>query len=600
MRLDTTLKVVTGIVTIVIGLTATIPYVLDRRINTVIQDLGDLAKRERYYTVLLGSLRDAETGQRGYVITGDEAYLQPYNAALGMLPSLREQVRAHPRNVDESEAFKRIETAIDLKLAELAQTVELRRTGGFQAAEPVVVAGKGKEHMDLLRSLVGEQISDYSALRDDLRAHLLANSRTASNISIGAGIANILALSMVLLTAHVTMRKRRQAEQAAREARLELEQRSEEARAALELRSEEAQKRSEQLAGSAELMHALDLAQTLDESSEIMSAYLSWLLPETTGTLYLYRNSRDILERKASWGDDTGEVETLDPTECWGLRRGKPHFSAGQTGLHCKHVSAELSAVPRICLPLVTQGEVIGFLTVSGAALDEANGKIERDWVERLTEQMALSLNNVQLRLSLRRQSVVDPLTELYNRRFMDESLKRELARTARSGKPIAVVLVDLDHFKHVNDDFGHEAGDGLLREVGRLLRDNVRKCDIACRYGGEEMVLILPECDLETALRRAEGVRAAISALVFSHHGRLVPASASFGVATSADVIDPGAESLLAAADKALYEAKRTGRNRVCSIRSLGGGGKAPEGAKLIPNESAGTPQGGQAEKVQ
>lgn len=561
MRLDSTLKLVTIVVTIVVGVTATIPYMVDARINSVVQQLADLAKRERYYTMMLKMLGDAETGQRGYLITGDAAYLQPYDAALGMLPSLRAQLREHPRNGDEAESFRQIETAIDNKLAELARTVDLRREAGFAAAHAVVVQGSGKAQMDLLRSLIGEQIGEYSTLRDDLRAHLLASSLMASRISIGAGIANILALSAVLFTAHVTLRKRRVAELAAREAS-----------AALELRSQEAQKRSEQAAGSAQLMQALDLAQTLDESSEIISAYLSWLLPDTAGAIYLYRNSRDVLERKASWGDDRLEADSLEPAECWGLRSGKPHFSAGQQGLHCRHVAQMGLSDPRMCLPLVSQGDVIGCLTVFGVALDGSSGSIDREQVVRLSEQIALSLSNVQLRLSLRRQSVVDPLTELYNRRFMDESLKREFARATRNSKPIAVVLVDLDHFKHVNDDFGHEAGDGLLREVGRLLRDNIRRGDVACRYGGEEMVLILPECDLENAIYRANQVRLAIEALAFSFQGRRVPATASFGVATTVEVPDATPESLLSFADKALYQAKRTGRNRVCSLADLAG----------------------------
>jgi diguanylate cyclase (GGDEF)-like protein len=581
MRLDSTLKLVTGMVTIVVGLTAAIPYWLDVRMSAVNQEIADLSKRAHYYTTLLEMLRDAETGQRGYVITGDEAYLQPYHAAIGLIPSLRAQVREHTSNREESEAFRQIEAAIDLKLGELAETVALRRSSDFHTVLPIVVAGKGKTQMDLLRNMIGEQISEHNAQRDELNGQLVANAHFASRVSIGAGIANILALSTVLFIAHITLRKRHRAEVAAREARTALEQ-----------RSQQVQHQNEQLAGSAQLMHALDMAQTLDEASEIISAYFSWLLPETSGSLYLYRNSRDQLERKASWGDDLAEAENLEPVECWGLRSGKPHFSEGGKGLHCKHVAQSEVERSRLCLPLVTQGEVIGMLTVLGALLEGSTDKIEREWVERLSDQVALSLNNVQLRLSLRRLSVVDPLTELYNRRYMDESLKRELARAARSGKPVAVVLVDLDHFKRVNDTFGHEAGDGLLREVGRLLRDSIRKCDIACRYGGEELVLILPECELETAARRAEGVRQAIAALMFTHRGQLVSASASFGVATSTEVMGADGEALLAAADHALYDAKRSGRNRVCRYVAEGGTPAAPL--------TAGAPANVEADRVQ
>jgi diguanylate cyclase (GGDEF)-like protein len=169
-----------------------------------------------------------------------------------------------------------------------------------------------------------------------------------------------------------------------------------------------------------------------------------------------------------------------------------------------------------------------------------------------------------QLKETLRAQAIRDPLTDLYNRRYLDETLVRELSRVQRKGAPLALVMVDVDHFKKLNDSAGHQAGDEVLKQVAHVLMNGVRREDVACRYGGEEFVLILPELGADGALERAERLRAQIEALPEEIAGHKVGRiTASFGVACA-----PGdgasSEGLLAAADAALYAAKRAGRNRV------------------------------------
>jgi len=143
--------------------------------------------------------------------------------------------------------------------------------------------------------------------------------------------------------------------------------------------------------------------------------------------------------------------------------------------------------------------------------------------------------------------------------------LRRELFRAERKRAALAIVMIDLDHFKRMNDTYGHDAGDAVLRAVGQCLRDGVRRSDIPCRYGGEELVLILPECDASAAVRCAEGIRSAIAALELRSGDTLLPqVTASFGIAMwPANGED--AAALLQAADSALYKAKDGGRNRVC-----------------------------------
>jgi diguanylate cyclase (GGDEF)-like protein len=181
-----------------------------------------------------------------------------------------------------------------------------------------------------------------------------------------------------------------------------------------------------------------------------------------------------------------------------------------------------------------------------------------------MSEHIAMALSNLRLHETLRSQSIRDPLTGLFNRRFMEESLELEIRRAARNQRPLGMIMVDLDHFKYFNDNFGHEAGDLLLKELGALLKGNIRGEDIACRYGGEEFTLILPEGTGAVTRQRAEFFRDAIQRLDVHFRGLpLGKITASMGVAVFPDH-GRSAKELIEAADKALYRSKSDGRDRV------------------------------------
>jgi diguanylate cyclase (GGDEF)-like protein len=185
-----------------------------------------------------------------------------------------------------------------------------------------------------------------------------------------------------------------------------------------------------------------------------------------------------------------------------------------------------------------------------------------------MAEHIAMALSNLKLHETLRSQSIRDPLTGLFNRRFMEESLELELRRAARNQRPLGVIMIDLDHFKHFNDTFGHEAGDTLLRELGSLLQNNIRGEDIACRYGGEEFTLILPEGSFEITRQRADFLREAIKHIDVQHRGQpLGRITASMGVAVFPEHGRTG-KSLLESADAALYRSKNDGRDRVTAAK--------------------------------
>jgi diguanylate cyclase (GGDEF)-like protein/PAS domain S-box-containing protein len=229
----------------------------------------------------------------------------------------------------------------------------------------------------------------------------------------------------------------------------------------------------------------------------------------------------------------------------------------------------------QVCVPLAAQGETLGLLYLQcGETSDAAEGKPAEATMAKLAqraelvgERLSLALANLKLREVLRHQSVRDPLTGLFNRRYMEETLDRELSRAARRNESVAVAMCDLDHFKQFNDSFGHEAGDLVLREMAAALQQNVRKGDIVCRFGGEEFALILPEATVEAAAERTETIRKEVEALALTYRGHtLGKITISIGIAMYPDD-GSRAEDLVRASGQALYRAKAAGRDRVIFV---------------------------------
>jgi diguanylate cyclase (GGDEF)-like protein len=219
---------------------------------------------------------------------------------------------------------------------------------------------------------------------------------------------------------------------------------------------------------------------------------------------------------------------------------------------------------------MIAQGETLGVLSI-GTMRPGGFLLAEQRTLQTVTEQLSLALANLMLQETLRNQSLRDALTGLFNRRYLDDALAREIGRARRNVLPLSVIMIDLDHFKRFNDTNGHDGGDALLTEFGRTLSSVVRGEDIACRFGGEEFAVILPGADLAAAVQRAEEVRAAISRMTVKLRGAaLAPVTASLGVAALHDHGKTGPD-LLKAADEALYEAKKEGRNRVAVAQRFG-----------------------------
>jgi diguanylate cyclase (GGDEF)-like protein len=214
--------------------------------------------------------------------------------------------------------------------------------------------------------------------------------------------------------------------------------------------------------------------------------------------------------------------------------------------------------------PILNDDECLGVLALGRDKPDYAFNSDQIQFGRLFASLTALVLNNAQLREALREQSIRDPITGLYNRRYMEEVLKQQLNRVTRQLHSLGIIMIDIDHFKLFNDTHGHAAGDALLRELGQFLQSHIRGEDIACRYGGEEFTLIMPDASLEAAQQRAEYLRQGARQLRLHDAGQFHE-----GITLSAGVaIYPQhgrtIENVLRAADAALYRAKQEGRDRV------------------------------------
>jgi diguanylate cyclase (GGDEF)-like protein len=313
----------------------------------------------------------------------------------------------------------------------------------------------------------------------------------------------------------------------------------------------------------------LQSASDYSDANAVLRATSAELLPSFGGALYVFNNSRDRLDLSACWEWPDGETlaEAVSPTQCWALKRGKPHLNElGVAALRCDHYASNVIALE---IPMMARGEVYGLLLVQADGVDAADRLLEVEpLATAVADAMSLALSNIALREKLRTQALRDPLTGLYNRRYMEDVLERYSNLAERNGSALSAIMIDLDHFKLLNDEFGHALGDAVLREAAASIAGAIRPSDVACRYGGEELVVLLADCALDEAVAKAELLRARIESLSDIHGMRI---TASFGVAATPETSAKGSD-IIAAADAALYRAKQGGRNRVeAAIRLQG-----------------------------
>jgi diguanylate cyclase (GGDEF)-like protein len=332
-----------------------------------------------------------------------------------------------------------------------------------------------------------------------------------------------------------------------------------------------------------EMGNRLRTCPTVAEAYDVIANFAQQLFPNISGVLYVINTVSGVFETAITWGEFPPQLSgrALPPDKCLALRRGQVYASEDSIS-HDDFCSYLGQPRPEdyLCIPMVAQGETLGILhlrrsksarTSEGQSAD-AKVVLKRELAETVAEHMALALANLRLQETLRYQAIRDPLTGLFNRRYMEETFKRELERATRRKMTAGVIMLDIDNFKLFNDTFGHAAGDAVLIELGALLRMHVRSEDIPCRYGGEEFLLILPEASLCDTHQRAEQLQNEIQRMSVLYHVQSLPAiTVSIGI-TNFPEHGGTVESLLAAADSALYRAKNAGRNRLEVAQDNGG----------------------------
>ncbi|CAH14514.1 diguanylate cyclase [Legionella pneumophila subsp. pneumophila] len=325
----------------------------------------------------------------------------------------------------------------------------------------------------------------------------------------------------------------------------------------------ELQEKNEQITLLVEMSDIMLACGSQEELSDVMAKYSQRLLQFSSGYLFIMHPSKNYLEKAASWGNPQPHDLTFTPEQCWAIRLGRIHYAgSSRIELMCSHTMfAEQPELSLLCVPLMAQNDIYGLLYLEvGLKFDENQQLL----ITEFAELTALALANVRLRENLRYQSIRDPLTGLYNRRYLEDFLFKQLHQAERTKASFAILMLDLDHFKKINDTFGHDAGDLVLKELGQILNSDIRLGDIAARYGGEEFVLLLYDIDAQAAKMKAENLRSAISNLQVKYGAQPVgQITASIGISVYPDDAKSPAE-VIEAADKALYQAKNKGRNKV------------------------------------
>ena len=323
-----------------------------------------------------------------------------------------------------------------------------------------------------------------------------------------------------------------------------------------------------------ELSNKLQTCTTIEETYLPIKQYCQQALKVTKGILYILSKDSTQFESVIDWGYAQAQgVFSLQLEDCWALRKKKIYQAIHpEVDMPCEHMPSVIGLHPAyLCIPIQSNIGPFGLLHIE-IPKEEADyiAWSKPGLINLIAEQLGLSFTSIQLRENLRLQSVKDPLTNLYNRRYLEESIKQGIANAQRRHSSFVMILIDIDFFKKINDRFGHVAGDLVLKTLSQLFIESVRKGDVACRWGGEEFLLYFKNSTLDIIHAKAENIRQAVEKLQIRYEENWIEnTTISIGVAAYPHN-GLTLEALLASADKALYEAKNTGRNKTVIVKKV------------------------------
>jgi diguanylate cyclase (GGDEF)-like protein/PAS domain S-box-containing protein len=402
------------------------------------------------------------------------------------------------------------------------------------------------EFQQIARRMLDRQIADQAPATQELEVIAKDSSRFTLEVSNRLVFREGKAIGVQGIARDITERKKTEAA-------------LQSANVNLEAWVQELEQRTREMTLLSEMGDILRACLTTEEVYEVIVRISQEIFPVQGGALYVIGPLRNIVEEVAQWGEKTGAKSTFTPDECWALRRGRVHWVEDTSvGLLCKHLS---SPPPRgyLCVPMMAQGEAVGVLHLTqpeNARMPEAKQRLAM----AMAEHVAMALSNLRLHETLRNQSIRDSLTGLFNRSFMEESLELELRRSSRSQSPLSLIMLSLDNFQTINENYGADVGDSLLRRTGMLLQSNVRQGDIASRFGGYTYVLILPHSSYEVGRQRAQTICDLTRTLEIKHQGEQAGhVTASVGLAVFPEH-GQTVENLLSSAEAALNRARSSG----------------------------------------
>ncbi len=287
-----------------------------------------------------------------------------------------------------------------------------------------------------------------------------------------------------------------------------------------------------------ELNEWLQSSKSLDELFYMVTRFMTHLLPSSAGSIYVYSNSRDVLDGASSWNGGCHRAH-IHPEDCWGLRRGRTYsFAEGEVQFRCGHMHEE-EVTNYICIPFLAHGETVGLMHLEAHPnVTSEDFAMQKKLAQMCAEQISLAIANVRMRDELHHQAIRDVLTGLFNRRHLMDTLRRRIE--TRRADPFSIISIDVDYFKKFNDNYGHDAGDLVLRSIGEAMNTSVNGSEIACRMGGEELMILLPDVTLETAMARADALRLTIAALKVRYAERICRRSPSLSACRNSRCTGP------------------------------------------------------------
>ena len=515
---------------------------------------------------LSAELSDAEAGQRGFLVTSDPRFLAPYHQAEAVVNVTLSELKSLV--ADNPAQQKRVVEIADLaasRLRQMADVITSHFRDGPESSKALLTQSDGRVMREQLYSLINALDNVEVKLLEE-RTASYRNEYWQTRVTFLAFVAlTLLLIGSVYLLMRREIRRRAAA---ADEQNASL--------SALDQSLKTIEQERNEIENVNDVGNFLQSCNSVDEVRSLAGPFLQALFPGRSGTLSMFAASRNQLVRLVAWGGDQA-TGAFSPDECWSLRRGDSHHCDGHgTVPQCAHLADDAAKGSSLCLPLVAHGETLGLLTIrervlstaDDAGTTEVNQSMEKGSNRRIGElvvrQLGLTLANLRLRETLNEQSIRDPLTGAFNRRYMDIIAKKEIGQALRFKRPFAVVMVDIDHFKRFNDLHGHSAGDVALVGLCDYLQKNIREGDWMFRLGGEEFVLLLRELYQDEAEAKALELCSGVANLTLQNGKETLPRlTVSMGLAVF-PIHGDSLEVLLERADKALYASKQAGRNRL------------------------------------